>query len=175
MGVPPFSFPTGKRIPLYSLRKGHGVAPSRTTWKYLGDPSGYGGSGGEESMLRYRCPQCGAFSVRGEECPGCGAGRREGAEKKPEQALIRESTIFYCDACQVPVWDSVCPRCGGEARAVTSDLRPVFPEERLLMEILLGKPLERRSQCAPGRARTPGRCGKSWSGTGSRIPRRRIS
>ena len=92
-------------------------------------------------MLRYRCPQCGAFSVRGEECPGCGAGRREGAEKKPEQALIRESTIFYCDACQVPVWDSVCPRCGGEARAVTSDLRPVFPEERLLMEILLGKPL----------------------------------
>jgi phosphoadenosine phosphosulfate reductase len=37
--------------------------------------------------------------------------------------------------------------CGGEIAYLGSDLRPVFPEERLLVEILLGKPL-----CFKGKA-----------------------
>jgi len=61
--------------------------------------------------------------------------------------------IFYCSHCDVPVITSLldidevknkglCPLCGGETKYLSTDLRPVFPQERLLLELLLGlKPL----------------------------------
>ena len=36
----------------------------------------------------------------------------------------------------------MCPLCGEKTRYLCSDLRPVFPEERLLIELLLGVPLK---------------------------------
>lgn len=33
----------------------------------------------------------------------------------------------------------ICPICGGKTKYLAADLRPVFPEERLLLEILLNK------------------------------------
>jgi len=36
---------------------------------------------------------------------------------------------------------SICPLCGGGLSYLGSDLRPVFPEERLLIEVLLDRPL----------------------------------
>ncbi|MBP3772096.1 MAG: phosphoadenosine phosphosulfate reductase family protein [Treponema sp.] len=33
---------------------------------------------------------------------------------------------------------STCPLCGGETQYLSTDLRPVFPQERLLLELLLG-------------------------------------
>ena len=54
--------------------------------------------------------------------------------------------IYWCDECRVPVISMIsqadkgtCPRCGGKTRYTAADIRPVFPEERLLLEILLGK------------------------------------
>ena len=56
--------------------------------------------------------------------------------------------LYWCDNCKVPVIKAVngadrehCPLCGGKTRYMVADLRPVFPEERLLLEILLDKPL----------------------------------
>ena len=37
---------------------------------------------------------------------------------------------------------AMCPLCGEKTRYLCSDLRPVFPEERLLIELLLGVPLK---------------------------------
>jgi phosphoadenosine phosphosulfate reductase len=34
----------------------------------------------------------------------------------------------------------VCSLCGKKAQRIGSDLRPVFPEERLLVEVMLGEP-----------------------------------
>ncbi len=56
--------------------------------------------------------------------------------------------IYWCDNCKTPIINEVnridkdiCPLCKGGTRYLSSDLRPVFPEERLLLEILLKKPL----------------------------------
>lgn len=58
-------------------------------------------------------------------CPGCG-GRADAI-----------SEIFWCQECQVPIYEKTCPVCGQEGKKLTSDVRPVFPEERLLLEIIL--------------------------------------
>lgn len=62
-------------------------------------------------------------------CPFCG----ERAEMHSE--------LFWCHQCNVPIFDEECPICGSKGDRFTSDARPVFPEERLLIEILMGKPL----------------------------------
>ena len=55
--------------------------------------------------------------------------------------------LYWCDTCRVPIIrelsDSipkVCPSCGKPIRYLAKDLRPVFPEERLLLEVIKGKP-----------------------------------
>lgn len=64
-------------------------------------------------------------------CPVCG-----------ERAELESSIIYWCDNCNIPLYDEVCPICGKKAHRIGSDLRPVFPEERLLLEILLGEPFK---------------------------------
>lgn len=56
--------------------------------------------------------------------------------------------IHWCKSCNIPIIRmkndldiDECPLCGGEAKYLASDLRTVFPEERLLIEILLDIPL----------------------------------
>lgn len=57
--------------------------------------------------------------------------------------------IYWCNDCKTPIIKSanridknICPLCGQETSYLCADLRPVFPEERLLIEILTAKPLE---------------------------------
>ncbi len=54
--------------------------------------------------------------------------------------------IFFCDECKIPILNltnaidkGICPVCGNQTRYLSSDLRPVFPEERLLLASLLNK------------------------------------
>lgn len=57
--------------------------------------------------------------------------------------------LFWCSDCKIPLIKAVngvdkdyCPLCGGKhVEYMAQDIRPVFPEERLLLEILLDKPL----------------------------------
>jgi phosphoadenosine phosphosulfate reductase len=56
--------------------------------------------------------------------------------------------VYWCEHCKIPIIREankidvdICPLCKGETRYMASDLRPVFPEERLLLEILVAKPL----------------------------------
>lgn len=69
-------------------------------------------------------------------CPVCG-------EKTIEDMPVE---IFWCDNCKVPIIQTtnqvdkgICPICGKKTKYMAADLRPVFPEERLLIELLLGK------------------------------------
>ncbi|MCI8326144.1 MAG: phosphoadenosine phosphosulfate reductase family protein [Lachnospiraceae bacterium] len=50
------------------------------------------------------------------------------------------SEIFWCDTCGIPIYEKVCPICKEKGRKFVTDLRPVFPEERLLLEIILKHP-----------------------------------
>jgi len=56
--------------------------------------------------------------------------------------------IFWCNNCKIPIIKyandidkDICSLCKQETSYLCADLRPVFPEERLLFEILQGKPL----------------------------------
>ena len=86
-------------------------------------------------MINCYCKNCNQYfqpnGITGADstCPYCG-----------ERATIH-SELFWCEHCNIPIYDEVCPICGKKGEKFTSDARPVFPEERLLLEILLGKPL----------------------------------
>lgn len=69
-------------------------------------------------------------------CPVCGS---DTVEDIPVE-------IHWCSHCRVPVLQEVsqadkgiCPRCGSKMKYMSTDIRPVFPEERLLLEILLDR------------------------------------
>lgn len=69
-------------------------------------------------------------------CPVCG---EETIEDLPVE-------IYWCNHCKVPIIQTtnqadkgICPVCGEKTKYMSADLRPVFPEERLLIELLLGK------------------------------------
>lgn len=54
--------------------------------------------------------------------------------------------IYWCAHCKTPIIQNVnqadkgiCPLCGEKIKYLSTDLRPVFPEERLLLELLLDK------------------------------------
>ncbi|NBJ99207.1 phosphoadenosine phosphosulfate reductase [bacterium 1xD8-48] len=58
---------------------------------------------------------------------------------KPECGCITQmsSTIYWCDKCNIPVFDNICPVCGTEGKYISTDLRPVFPEENALISVIL--------------------------------------
>lgn len=81
------------------------------------------------------CKNCN-IETNEKRCPICGS---ETIEDLPIE-------IYWCDNCKVPVIQTInqadkgiCPICGEKTKYLSADLRPVFPEERLLLELLLGK------------------------------------
>jgi len=84
------------------------------------------------------CKQCNRESFS-EKCDVCGS----------ETQTDIPTEIYWCSYCHVPIiyyanepFKQACSLCGGDTSYMCSDLRPVFPEERLLIEILLDKPLK---------------------------------
>jgi phosphoadenosine phosphosulfate reductase len=47
------------------------------------------------------------------------------------------SDIFWCNNCKVPLLKKECGICHDDGQRVASDIRPVFPEEKRLLEVLL--------------------------------------
>lgn len=69
-------------------------------------------------------------------CPICGTATIEDIPTE----------VYWCSHCYTPVIQEenqadkgICPICGRSTKYMAKDLRPVFPEERLLIEILLNK------------------------------------
>ena len=78
-------------------------------------------------MLKYVCRNDN-IKTKSSTCPACG-----------ERTELEKSDIYWCDNCKVPLFQSECECCSGKGTRITTDIRPVFPEERLLLEILLDK------------------------------------
>ena len=81
------------------------------------------------------CRNC-SIETNEQKCPVCG-------ETTVEDIPVE---IFWCKDCNIPIIQNTnqtdkgtCPVCGEKSKYLTTDLRPVFPEERLLLEILLDK------------------------------------
>lgn len=80
-------------------------------------------------MHLYVCHNCDDLICETSTCPVCKC-----------RAELNKTEIYYCDSCNSPIFDKTCPICGKEGRKVGTDLRPVFAQERLLLEVLLKKP-----------------------------------
>lgn len=81
------------------------------------------------------CRDC-HIEIKEKVCPLCG---RAAEEDIPVE-------VMWCPSCRIPVIrvvneqeKEVCPSCGSKTRHIASDLRPVFPEERILLASLLDK------------------------------------
>ena len=77
-------------------------------------------------MIERICPKC-RVPMNGEKCikPNCG------------HATEMSSTIYWCDDCNIPVFENVCPICGKMGKYIATDMRPVFPEENVLISLLM--------------------------------------
>lgn len=80
-----------------------------------------------DKVLKYVCRNDN-IKTKSSTCPVCG-----------ERTELEKSDIYWCDNCKVPLFQSECECCSGKGTRITTDIRPVFPEERLLLEILLDK------------------------------------
>lgn len=94
-------------------------------------------------MITYWCDKD-QIETRTSRCPVCG-----------RRAYVKTSEVYWCGNCNIPLYGETCTLCGRQARRMASDVRPVFPQERLLLEILLGKPFAYRKVSV-------------WNGSGNR-------
>jgi len=88
------------------------------------------------------CKKCRRETTK-EKCESCGV--------TTEQEIPLE--IYWCRNCNVPIIKyanavdrNYCPVCSNTTSYLCADMRPVFPEERLLLEIMQGKPLSLMKQ-----------------------------
>jgi phosphoadenosine phosphosulfate reductase len=79
-------------------------------------------------MIEKICPRC-KIPMNSDRC----------IKTTCREKTVSSTTIYWCDDCNLPIFDNECNICGKKAKYIATDLRPVFPEERLLVAILLGK------------------------------------
>lgn len=81
-------------------------------------------------MLKYICKQCDNLESETSVCPVCG-----------NRTTLVSSDIFYSTKNNVPVFSEVIPETGEVCKRISTDIRPVFAQERLLLEVVLGCPM----------------------------------
>lgn len=79
-------------------------------------------------MVELICPKCNV-PMKGDQC----------VKKECGTKTIMSTTIYWCNECNIPIFDPICPCCGKNGDYIATDLRPVFPEEKLLLAIILNK------------------------------------
>lgn len=55
-----------------------------------------------------------------------------------EQTVMVRSSVYWCKLCKIPIYDEICSICRQKGKYLTTDIRPVYPAERLLLEIIKG-------------------------------------
>lgn len=81
-------------------------------------------------MQKYICKNCNDLQCDTSVCPVCG-----------NRTELLKTQIFWCTNCNVPSYSHVCDSCHSLCKEIGTDIRPVFPEERLLIELCLKKPM----------------------------------
>ena len=80
-------------------------------------------------MIKYYCKTC-KINTDKSTCELCG-NRTE-----------ISSQLYWCENCNVPIYTEKCPLCNNAGSYFTTDARPVFPEERLLIESVMKEPMK---------------------------------
>lgn len=88
-------------------------------------------------MIKYICKKHGENGEKCNSsiCPVCN-----------ERTQIECSEVYWCEECKVPIFNRICDSCWDnlhineqKIHRLAADVRPVFLEERLLVETVLGK------------------------------------
>jgi len=79
-------------------------------------------------MIKYTCNNCNGIECETSTCPVC-----------KQRAQISKSEIYWCENCNIPNYDKKCTFCDKEGKYIGTDIRPVFAEERLLLETVKGE------------------------------------
>lgn len=82
-------------------------------------------------MQHYQCDHCDKLICNSSICPVCG-----------NKTQLIEMSIYYCNHCNCPTFDEECEICHNKCIKIGSDIRPVFAQERLLLEVLEGNPFK---------------------------------
>ena len=82
-------------------------------------------------LIKYVCHNCNDLGCDTSKCPVCGS-----------RTEVLESKIFWCTHCNAPSYEEVCTLCNNTCEYIGTDLRPVFPQERLLLEITENNPFK---------------------------------
>ncbi|MDD4375567.1 MAG: phosphoadenosine phosphosulfate reductase family protein [Clostridia bacterium] len=82
-------------------------------------------------MIRYVCNNCDKLVCETSTCSIC-----------KERTVMEKTEVYYCEHCNIPVFDKTCSLCLSQGKYIGTDLRPVFPEERLLLEATEGTPFK---------------------------------
>lgn len=77
-------------------------------------------------MIERICPKCNMLTA-GNVCKKCG------------HTVVSSSTLYWCGKCKIPLYEKECSICGEKAEYIATDIRPVFPEERLLLSLVKSK------------------------------------
>ena len=80
-------------------------------------------------MTDFYCQKC-KINTETSVCPICG-------ERTQNQVKI-----YWCKSCNIPLINSFSHDHTHELIQISNDIRPVFPEERLLIELILGTPFK---------------------------------
>lgn len=81
-------------------------------------------------MISFICNDCDGLISDTSVCPNCG--------KRTE---IYETAIYWSKEYNTPSFEETCLYNNEICELISTDIRPVFAEERLLLEILEGKPM----------------------------------
>lgn len=82
-------------------------------------------------MQRYQCEHCDNLICNSSVCPVCG-----------QKTRLIEMSVYYCEHCNCPTFSDECEICHNKCSKIGSDIRPVFAQERLLLEVLEGEPFK---------------------------------
>lgn len=82
-------------------------------------------------MIKYICKNCNNLICETSTCSVCS-----------KRTNIYRLEIYWCKHCNIPVFNKKCSICNNDGNYIGTDIRPVFPEERLLIETILEKPFQ---------------------------------
>lgn len=99
------------------------LASIKTTSKFIQER--------RSEMIKYICNQCDSLHCETSICPVC-----------HNRTQIEKSEIYYCEHCNIPIFEKKCSLCNKVGKYLGTDLRPVFPEERLLLEAIENTPFK---------------------------------
>lgn len=89
-------------------------------------------------MIELICPKHKCLTPEG-KCMKMDKNIQTGEMELCDRDPILSTTLYWCDECNVPIFNKNCPSCNKEGKYIATDIRPVFPEEKILVSILLDK------------------------------------